>query len=83
MGNPQAGADLALEFLNKCADERMNGVDLLNATANVLIGFFMSAEFPSHRDRMKELDNYCKDLRAEIDKQGRAPQTAERGKHDD
>lgn len=68
------GATLALRMLKLCQDDGATGVALLNAIGNALVGFFMTADFENHAERMKEVDQWCKTLRGEIDAAGKRVQ---------
>ena len=62
------GKELGFRFLQMCEDEKASGTSLLNAIGNALVGFFMVTKFDNHRDRMKEVEQWCAFLRQEIDK---------------
>lgn len=61
------GKDLGLRFLKMCEDDGASGVALLNAIGNALVGFFNMTKFPSHKARMEEVDQWCAELRKEVD----------------
>ena len=61
------GKELGLRFLKMCEDDGATGTALLNAIGNALVGFFMVTKFDNHRDRMKEVDQWCAALRQEVD----------------
>lgn len=60
------GEKLGLRFLRMCRDDGATGTALLNAMGNALVGFFMTAAFDNHQERMAEVDKWCAELKKEI-----------------